>query len=125
MDRAEWLKRMRSLAEILYDHFARDYWVKWGFYNEDTHCAYLKKFAELVGQPAGRPGVILSAACGAGRFDGFLMEAGYSVVGTDLSAKMLARAREHFPAEQYPQVRYEKIGLQEMAFHEEFDGAIC
>jgi cyclopropane fatty-acyl-phospholipid synthase-like methyltransferase len=33
---------------------------------------------------------------------------------------MLARAREQFPA-----VRYEKLGLQEMNFHETFDGIIC
>jgi SAM-dependent methyltransferase len=49
-----------------------------------------------------------------------LLEAGHSVVGTDLSEGMLARAREHFP-----EVRYEKIGLQEMDFREVFDGAIC
>jgi hypothetical protein len=30
------------------------------------------------------------------------MEAGYSVVGIDQSAGMLARAREHFPIEQFP-----------------------
>jgi 2-polyprenyl-3-methyl-5-hydroxy-6-metoxy-1,4-benzoquinol methylase len=64
--------------------------------------------------------VLLSAACGAGRFDGVLLEAGHSVVGIDQSAGMLARAREHFPG-----ARYEKIGLQEMDFREEFDGAIC
>jgi SAM-dependent methyltransferase len=33
---------------------------------------------------------------------------------------MLRRAKEHFP-----QVRYEQMGMQEMAFREEFDGVIC
>jgi 2-polyprenyl-3-methyl-5-hydroxy-6-metoxy-1,4-benzoquinol methylase len=127
MERAEWLKRMRDMAEALYDRFAHYYWVNWGVDVDEMHRAYLRKFLGLVRQPArsGLPGAILSAACGAGRFDGLLVEAGYSVVGTDQSAGVLARAREHFPPEQFPQVRYEKIGLQEMDFREEFDGAIC
>jgi cyclopropane fatty-acyl-phospholipid synthase-like methyltransferase len=33
---------------------------------------------------------------------------------------MLKKAKEHFP-----QVQYEKVGLHEMDFHDEFDGAIC
>lgn len=48
------------------------------------------------------------------------MEAGHTVLGIDQSEGMLRRARERFP-----QVRYEQIGLQEMDFHEAFDGAIC
>ncbi len=64
--------------------------------------------------------MILSAACGAGRYDGMLLEAGYSVAGIDQSAGMLARAKEHFP-----QVQYKKMALQEMHFREEFDGIIC
>src|SRR5512138_1924599 len=87
MERAEWLKHMRSLAEKLYDHFSPYYWNEWGFYDEEAHRKYMTKFLNLVG----RPGLILSAACGAGRFDGILMEAGHSVVGTDQSAGVLAR----------------------------------
>lgn len=125
MERAEWLKRMRDMAEDLYDRFAHYYWSRWGLGVDEMHREYLRKFLGLVGHP----GVILSAACGAGRFDGLLMEAGYSVVGIDQSAGVLARAREHFPSEQFPQVRYEKIGMQEMAlvpaYHEAFDGVIC
>ncbi len=130
MERAEFLKRMRSLAESLYDHFAPYYWDQWGSYDEEAHRKYMAKFLDLLGPPAPAcQSVILSAACGAGRFDGILMEAGYSVVGTDQSAGVLARAREHFPVEQYPQLRYEQIGMQEMAldpaFHGKFDGVIC
>ena len=121
MERAEWLKQMRGKAEALYDHLSPDYWVRFGLDAAEMHCEYLQKFLGLVGQR----GLILSAACGAGRFDGMLMEAGHSVVGIDQSVGMLARAREHFPPEQFPQVRYEKMGLQEMDFHEEFEGAIC
>jgi SAM-dependent methyltransferase len=120
MERAEWLKQMRSRDEELYDQCAPQYWVSFGLSEDGTHHMFLLKFLERVA-----PGVILSAACGAGRYDGPLLEAGHSVVGIDQSGGMLARAREHFPEVQYPQLRYEKLGLQEMAFHEAFDGIIC
>lgn len=121
MERAAWLQRMRNMAEEAYDTFSPRYWVTFGLGADSSHKVYLRKFLDLVGPP----GKILSAACGAGRFDGILMEAGHSVLGIDQAAGMLTRAREHFPAEQFPQLRYERIGLQEMDFHEEFDGAIC
>ncbi len=116
MERVEWLGRMRDLAEALYDHSSPFYWVKFGLTPNETHREYLQKF---LGRVAPRS-TLLSAACGAGRYDGMLLEAGHSVVGIDQSAGMLARAREHFP-----EARYEKMGLQEMDFREEFDGAIC
>ncbi|MGE5223773.1 MAG: class I SAM-dependent methyltransferase, partial [Omnitrophica WOR_2 bacterium] len=121
MERAEWLKKMRSMAESLYDHISPQYWVTYGYYENQTHLEYLQKFLGRVH----KAGLILSAGCGAGRYDGLLLEAGYSVVGIDQSAGMLRRAREHFPPEQFPQLRYEKMGLQEMDFNAEFDGAIC
>jgi len=116
MERAEWLKHMRSNAEALYDRFSTRYWVTWGLVVEETHRAYLQKFLERV-SPGG---MILSAACGAGRFDGMLLEAGHSVVGIDQSARMLRRAKEHFP-----EVEYKKMALHEMNFREMFDGVIC
>ena len=116
MERAEWLKRMRDKVEALYDHLSPGYWVKFGLYANETHRQYLQKFLERVPPRS----TLLSAACGAGRYDGMLLDAGHSVVGIDQSAGMLARAREHFP-----EVRYEKIGLQEMDFREAFDGVIC
>jgi SAM-dependent methyltransferase len=116
MERAEWLKQMRDRAEALYDHFSPFYWVRFGLGVNETHQAYLQSFLGRMPPHS----TLLSAACGAGRFDGILLEAGHSVVGTDQSAGMLARARERFP-----EVRYQKMGLQEMDFQEAFDGAIC
>jgi uncharacterized protein len=120
-DRAEWLKKMRSMAETLYDQFSPQYWVTFGFYENETHLAYLPKFLERV-DPGG---TILSAGCGAGRYDGYLLEAGYSVLGIDQSAGMLKQAREHFPLERFPLLRYEKMSFQEIDFHEAFEGLIC
>jgi SAM-dependent methyltransferase len=116
MERAEWLKQMRDKAEALYDHISPEYWVNFGFYANESHREYLQKFLDRLAPRS----TLLSAACGAGRYDGMLLEAGHSVVGIDQSAGMLARASEHFPG-----ARYEKMGLQEMDFHEAFDGAIC
>jgi len=116
MERAEWLKQMRSRAEALYDRFSSRYWVTWGVVVEETHRAYFQKFLERV--PAG--GLILSAACGAGRFDGMLLDAGHRVVGIDQSAGVLKLAKEH-----YPDVDYKKMSLHEMNFREVFDGIIC
>jgi 2-polyprenyl-3-methyl-5-hydroxy-6-metoxy-1,4-benzoquinol methylase len=116
MERAEWLKQMREKAEALYDHFSPQYWSKFGLYANETHREYLQKFLERVPLRS----TLLSAACGAGRYDGILLEAEHSVVGIDQSEGMLARAREHFP-----EVQYKKIGLQEMDFRETFDGIIC
>jgi 2-polyprenyl-3-methyl-5-hydroxy-6-metoxy-1,4-benzoquinol methylase len=116
MERADWLKQMRERAEALYDHLSQFYWAKFGLSTSETHREYLHRFLERVPQRS----TLLSAACGAGRFDGILLEAGHSVIGIDQSAGVLARAREHFPA-----VRYEQMGLQEMDFREAFHGATC
>lgn len=115
-ERAEWLKKIREHAEALYDHISPQYWVTFGQNVEEAHRVYFQKFVERV--PPG--GNVLSAACGAGRFDGMLLEAGYHVVGIDQSAGMLARAKEHFP-----QIEYKKMALQEIYFQEAFDGIIC
>lgn len=116
MERADWLKQMRSKAEALYDQLSPQYWVTFGLYENKTHRAYLQKFLERVAPG----GAVLSAGCGAGRYDGLVLDAGHPVTGIDQSARMLARARERFP-----QASYEKMGLQEMAFCEAFDGVIC
>ncbi|HEY98451.1 MAG TPA: class I SAM-dependent methyltransferase [Dehalococcoidia bacterium] len=116
MERAEWLKDMRDKAEKLYDIYSPRYWSEFGLYPNETHLEYLQKFLDRIPPRS----TVLSAGCGAGRYDGILLEAGHSVVGIDQSAGMLAQAREHFP-----EVRYEKIGLQEMDFQNEFDGVTC
>jgi SAM-dependent methyltransferase len=116
IERSEWLKQMRCKAEALYDLLSHQYWVTFGLSANETHREYLRKFLDRVPPRS----ILLSAACGAGRYDGMLLEAGHSVVGIDQSAGMLARARDRFP-----EVRYEKSGLQEMNFREAFDGVIC
>lgn len=116
MERSEWLKHEREKAEKLYDLYSPGYWDEVVHHPNETHLEYLQKFLERIPPRS----TVLSAACGGGQFDGMLLEAGHSVVGIDQSAGMLAQAKEHFP-----EVRYEKMGLQEMDFQNEFDGVIC
>ena len=121
MERAEWLRKMRSQSEELYDRIAPAFWESYGLYSNETHRQFIEKF---LGRLSARS-AILDAACGAGRYDGMLVEAGHSVLGIDQSGNMLARAREYLPQERFPGLRYAKMGLQEIDFLEEFDGVIC
>ncbi len=121
MDRSEWLAEMRAKAESLYDHIAPAYWVKFGQYPNETHRAFIGKFLKRLA-PRSK---LLDAACGAGRYDGMLLEAGHSVLGIDESREMLARAREIFPEGRFPELHFAKVRLQEMDFEARFDGAIC
>lgn len=86
MERAEWLKQMREKAEALYDRFSPLYWRSYGLYPNETHREYLQKFLERVAPHS----TLLSAACGAGRYDGMLLKAGHSVLDIDQYAGMLA-----------------------------------
>jgi SAM-dependent methyltransferase len=67
--------------------------------------------------PAG--GTILDAPCGTGRYFAPIADAGRRVVGIDQSAGMLRQARVRGLAQ-----RLEQVGLQELEFEAEFDGAM-
>ncbi len=121
MERAEWLKSMRTQAEALYDHLAPAYWITFGVQPNTTHHEFVAKFLRRL--PAGA--AILDAGCGAGRYDGLLLQGGNNVLGIDQSGSMLKRARDFFPQEGFPRLRYEKLGLQEMRFEAQFDGICC
>ena len=121
MKRAEWLKKVRNQAEKLYDHGAPAYWVNWGMEIDESHRQFIEKFLSHLRAKSD----ILDAACGGGRFDGLLIDAGHTVLGIDQSAGVLARARLHYPQESFPGLAYEKIGMQEMDFNARFDGIIC
>ncbi len=121
MERSEWLKKIRHQMEELYDHVAPAYWDNFGLYDNTVHRQFVNK---LLGQL--QPGSnILDAACGAGRYDGMLLDAGHKVLGIDQSAGMLEKARQQFPSERYPNLQYDHLALQDMDFNVEFDGAIC
>jgi len=117
MNRAEWIKARRRETEERYDKlWAPEYGEKWGKYPNATHLKFIEKFLSLL-PPKSK---VLDAACGAGRYMPYLLERGHAVLGIDQAQEMLKKAQAKFPS-----VKTEKIGLQEMTFHKEFDGAIC
>ena len=118
MDRITWLREMRRDCEEQYDSVWAPLYgeEKAGLYSNVTHQQFIDEFLSLLPQRT----KILDAACGAGRYLPFLLEKGHSVIGIDQSQGMLAHARVKFPG-----VQFEKVGLQEMAYQEIFDGAIC
>jgi SAM-dependent methyltransferase len=116
MDRITWLREMRRDCKEKYDTWAPLYGEKWGLYDNTTHQQFLHEFLTLLPQRS----MTLDAACGAGRYLPFLLEKGHSTIGIDQSQGMLARAKAKFPG-----VQFENVGLQEMAYREVFDGAIC
>ncbi len=121
MERSEWLRKMRARSEAMYNRFAPVYWVKFGVLAGAVHRQYIEKF---LGQMRAKS-TLLDAGCGAGLYDEMLLKPGHNGLGIDQSSGMLARVREMFPEERFPRLRYLKMGLQEMDFKAEFDGAIC
>ena len=116
MERQAWLRERRQTAEERHDAIhAFTYDDQYGEIGE-THRRFVTDLLE--GCPPG--GTVLDAACGTGKFFGMVLEAGRRLVGTDQSTGMLARARTRFPA-----VPLERVGLQELAFENEFDAVMC
>jgi hypothetical protein len=48
MERADWLKQMRSKAEALDDQASPQYWVTYGLYENETHRSVFKQVKEQV-----------------------------------------------------------------------------
>ena len=84
-------------------------------YPTTSHSAFVRRLVETC--PTG--GTVLDAPCGTGQYFEVVSATGRRVVGIDQSAGMLAQARRRGLAE-----RVERIGLQELSFDAEFDGAM-
>jgi len=117
MDRATWRKEKRRETEWrLTNLFAPTYDQQWGTSISKTHMRFIDKFLGYLPSQ----GRVLDAACGTGRFWPLFLSKGFSVLGIDQSQGMLDMAKAKFST-----VLIEKVGMQEMSFHEEFDGIIC
>ena len=117
MDRSEWLKERRRVAEERYDTiWAPIYDENWGAWIGPTHQECIQQFLDLCPPQA----TILDAACGTGKYWPLILASGRRVYGIDQSQGMLGRATAKLP-----DVPVEKIGLQEMEYEEAFEGAIC
>lgn len=113
MDRASWLRERRDAVRADYDADAATY--DDSPYPTTSHAAFIDRL--LATCPA--DGIVLDAPCGTGQYFARIRDAGRRVVGIDQSAGMLAQADRRGLAE-----RVEQVGLQEMPFTAEFDGAM-
>ena len=103
----------------MYDDFSADYdrFVDWAGrlavelpFIEEQLCAVV---AHSASEP-GREFRVLDVACGTGMHAVALAQRGYSVVGADLSAGMIERARANAAAEEV-NVRFEVTGFGDLA----------
>jgi SAM-dependent methyltransferase len=117
MDRNDWLKERRRLAEERMDTiFAPIYDQHWGAVIAPTHARMLSRFLELC--PPGC--TILDAACGTGKYWQMILASGRTVYGIDQSQGMLNRLQA-----KHPGMPVRKVGLQELDFHAQFPVAMC
>lgn len=112
-DRQAWLRERRAAVAAQYDLEAPDYDAH--PYPTRSHEAFVGRLLETC--PPG--GTVLDAPCGTGKYFELVRARGRQVVGIDQSVGMLAQARARDIAR-----RLEHIGLQELAFDAEFDGAM-
>jgi ubiquinone/menaquinone biosynthesis C-methylase UbiE len=115
MDRREWLAERRAAVEREYTREAPTYDERY-----DPATPEHRRFVGRLIETCPPAGAVLDAPCGTGPYVGMVLDAGRVVVGADQSAGMLDRARA-----KHPSVRFEKVGLQELAFDGEFDAAMC
>ena len=106
-----------------YDEIAEwyDNWVGTHSMSDDP---FFRPLEALIGDVAGQR--ICDLACGQGRVARYLASQGATVVGIDLSAKLLAIARQH--EEATPQgIEYIHADVQRLdsAAFEPFDGVVC
>src|SRR5688572_26734578 len=111
--RTTWLKERRAAVMAEYDVEAEAYDEH--PYPATSHASFVQRLVETC--PAG--GTVLDAPCGTGQYFEVIRAAGRQVVGIDQSAGMLAKARARQIA-----TRLEHVGLQELGFDAEFDGAM-
>jgi SAM-dependent methyltransferase len=113
MDRAAWLRERREAVRARYDAEAATYDDQ--PYPTTSHTAFIDRLVATCPDD----GLVLDAPCGTGPYFARIRDAGRRVVAIDQSAGMLVQATGRGLAE-----RVERIGLQEMTFEAEFDGAM-
>jgi SAM-dependent methyltransferase len=115
-DRTSWIAERRRINERRMDTlFAPVYDENWGGI-DSSHRVMITRFLSLC--PASPR--VLDAACGTGKYWPLLQQAGAQIIGVDQSGGMLRRATAKFP-----DVPVRRLGLQELGFVADFDGAIC
>ncbi len=116
-DRTAWLREQRRLSEErterLYTAFS-DLMPDEAL--SELQVAFLRRFLSHLKPPRR----VLDAACGAGRAWDLLLEGGCQVTGVDQSAAVIA-----YVMKLHPRVIAARLSLQEIAWEDAFEGAIC
>ena len=112
-DRRQWLQERRAAVEAQYDLESPEYDAM--PYPTTSHAAFVARLLDSCPMD----GIVLDAPCGTGQYFPQVQASGRRVVGIDQSAGMLAQAGARGIA-----TRVERIGLQELRFDAEFDGAM-
>ena len=115
MERSIWLKEIRRVSEEQETLLAPIYDENWGSIALQ-HQQFFDHFLSLCPPQ----GYLIDAACGTGKYWPLILASGRTVFGIDQSQGVLVRAHEKFP-----DVPTEKVGMQEMDYHEAFSGAVC
>ena len=113
MDRRTWLAERRAAVVAEYDTEAAGYDAQG--YPVTLQETFVARLAAMVPPD----GLVLDAPCGTGKYFPIVAAAGRRVAGIDQSAGMLAEAARRGIA-----VELARVGLQEMAFAADFDGAM-
>jgi SAM-dependent methyltransferase len=114
VERRAWLEERRAAVEASYDAEATTY-DQDDIPITETH----RRFVERLLDTCPVDGLVLDAPCGTGKYFGMVAEARRRLVGADQSAGMLAAARAKGAAQ-----RLDRVGLQELPYTGEFDGAM-
>lgn len=113
LDRRAWLLERRAAVEAAYDAEASTY-------NANPYpVERQQRFVDALVGTCPPDGIVLDAPCGTGQYFARVVAAGRRVVGIDQSAGMLEQARRTGLA-----VALHRVGLQELGFDGEFDGAM-
>lgn len=112
----------------MYDEFSADYdrFVDWR-YRLDYELPFIEAQLQRLVLPDGKKPRVLDAACGTGMHAIALAQRGYPTAGADMSAGMIARARENANTADV-QVRFETAGFGALAQtfgRETIDALLC
>jgi len=110
--------KKKQWYEELFEHYAEKYEKECFVQGTYGECDFIEK--ELSHDKSVS---ILDVGCGTGRHAIELSKRGYRVTGIDLSASMLAKARQKAEKEGL-QINFVQQDARTLAFHEEFDAAI-
>ena len=114
-DREHWLLDKRREIEERYDHvFASDYDLRFPDIGATHH-----DFVDMVVSNLDEDSWILDVGCGTGKHWPAIFSSGARVIGVDISAQMLQRAKEKFPY-----VTTHRQAVQDLSLSERFDAVL-